>query len=73
MATPRSLVYAAYQMLCEKANVEPIGQSGLGKLLKIAFPTVATKRLGVRGYSKYHYVGITLKPELKEMVMNYVR
>ncbi|RWA08246.1 hypothetical protein EKO27_g6845 [Xylaria grammica] len=43
-----------------------------GKLVRVLFPGLKTRRLGVRGESKYHYVNFTLmddQPELKEPVI----
>ncbi|OQV08221.1 RFX DNA-binding domain-containing protein [Cladophialophora immunda] len=34
--------------------------SSFGKLVRIIFPNVQTRRLGVRGESKYHYVDLSL-------------
>ncbi|ODV87218.1 hypothetical protein CANARDRAFT_26639 [[Candida] arabinofermentans NRRL YB-2248] len=57
----RSSLYLIYHNLCESLKVEPIGPSSIGKLIRIAFPQIKTKRLGIRGQSKYHYIGIKLK------------
>ncbi|GEQ67614.1 hypothetical protein JCM33374_g1279 [Metschnikowia sp. JCM 33374] len=36
-----------------------LGQSQLGKLINLVFPNIKTKRLGRRGMSKFHYIGLT--------------
>lgn len=68
---PRPFIYKVYFILCqhciakypfshdrdEEQNLL-LGQSKFGKLLKIAFPLVKIKRLGSRGDSKYHFLGV---------------
>ncbi len=40
-----------------------LNPASFGKLVRIIFPNVQTRRLGVRGESKYHYVDLSLFPE----------
>lgn len=43
--------------------------ASFGKLVRVLFPGLKTRRLGVRGESKYHYVNFTLKedqPDVRE-------
>ncbi|GEQ67606.1 hypothetical protein JCM33374_g1271 [Metschnikowia sp. JCM 33374] len=68
---PRISFYKVYYILCQKlirkhaallstTGKSPIlGQSQFGKLTKLAFPDLASKRLGRRGHSKFHYIGLT--------------
>ena len=39
-----------------------LNPASFGKLVRIIFPNVQTRRLGVRGESKYHYVDLSLVP-----------
>ena len=39
-----------------------LNAASFGKLVRIIFPNVQTRRLGVRGESKYHYVDLSLSP-----------
>lgn len=69
---PRLSIYKTYFIICQKfINEYPnstnthseqekliLGQSKLGKLLKLVYPDLLIKRLGSRGDSKYHYLGI---------------
>ncbi|GME72282.1 unnamed protein product [Ambrosiozyma monospora] len=64
----RSSLYLIYHNLCNTLKVEPIGPSSIGKLIRITFPKVQTKRLGIRGQSKYHYTGIKLKDRYLKLV-----
>lgn len=43
--------------------------ASFGKLVRVLFPGLKTRRLGVRGESKYHYVNFSLvedQPEVQE-------
>lgn len=74
---PRPYIYKVYYILCqhciakypftadreEKQGVL-LGQSKFGKLLKLAFPSVKIKRLGSRGDSKYHFLGVKWNTDL---------
>ena len=40
-----------------------LNPASFGKLVRIIFPNVQTRRLGVRGESKYHYVDLSLVPD----------
>ncbi|GEQ72937.1 hypothetical protein JCM33374_g6625 [Metschnikowia sp. JCM 33374] len=68
----RFSLYKAYYILCQKLihkypeisnslNLERhliLGQSKLGILIKLVHPDLVWKRLGKRGHSKTHYIGI---------------
>lgn len=69
---PRVNIYKAYYILCQKLILRYpsasnstslqqkiiLGQSKLGKLIKLVFPNLLSKRLGRRGKSKYNYLGL---------------
>lgn len=40
--------------------MQPLNPASFGKLVRVIFPGIATRRLGVRGESKYHYVDLAL-------------
>ena len=60
---PRSRVYASYADRCATERVSPLNPASFGKLVRIIFKGIQTRRLGVRGESKYHYVDLALKSE----------
>ena len=54
---------------CATERVTVLNPASFGKLVRVLFPGLKTRRLGVRGESKYHYVNFSLKddqPELTE-------
>ncbi|KAF8914620.1 hypothetical protein CPB85DRAFT_1375413 [Mucidula mucida] len=55
---PRQGLYFSYRRVCEQYNIPHINTATLGKAIRLCFPTIKTRRLGVRGNSKYHYCGI---------------
>lgn len=61
VSIPRSLLFGQYLDNCQQQNVEPVNAATFGKIIRAVWPSVATRRLGTRGNSKYHYYGITLK------------
>lgn len=60
---PRLRVYAGYAQTCSQLNQRPLSAVSVGKLVHVLFPRLTTRRLGVRGQSKYHYCGLRLKGE----------
>lgn len=70
---PRLSIYKVYYILCQKLILKYptesnstslqqkliLGQSKLGKLIKLVYPKLVAKRLGRRGESKYNYLGVT--------------
>ena len=44
--------------------------ASFGKLVRVIFPGIQTRRLGVRGESKYHYVDLALQDENSNPVTN---
>jgi regulatory factor X len=56
VSTPRGRVYTAYASRCSTERVTVLNPASFGKLVRVLFPGLKTRRLGVRGESKYHYV-----------------
>ncbi|KAI0391264.1 RFX DNA-binding domain-containing protein [Xylariaceae sp. FL0594] len=70
-SVPRGRVYANYASRCATERITVLNPASFGKLVRVLFPGLKTRRLGVRGESKYHYVNFSLiedQPELKEPV-----
>ncbi|KAJ8109421.1 hypothetical protein ONZ43_g6138 [Nemania bipapillata] len=68
-SVPRGRVYANYASRCATERITVLNPASFGKLVRVLFPGLKTRRLGVRGESKYHYVNFVLaedQPELKE-------
>lgn len=61
IAVPRNRVYARYVSMCANERIKPLNPASFGKLVRLMYPEIKTRRLGVRGHSKYHYCGIKLK------------
>lgn len=59
----RDRVFARYTERCGNERVPTLNPASFGKLVRIIFPNVQTRRLGVRGESKYHYVDLSLLPD----------
>lgn len=57
---PRNRVYSKYAERCGTERVIPLNPASFGKLVRVIFPGIQTRRLGVRGESKYHYVDLAL-------------
>lgn len=60
---PRNRVYARYVQQCADSNIHPLTPNNFGKIVRLMFPNLKTRRLGMRGKSKYHYCGIKLAGE----------
>lgn len=70
---PRISIYKLYYIICQRLILKYpsssnstslqqkliLGQSKLGKLVKLVYPNLVSKRLGRRGESKYNYLGIS--------------
>ena len=54
----RSAMYKHYEDFCRSQGKVEINTAQFGKLVRCVFPSVQTRRLGKRGESKYHYLGI---------------
>ena len=59
-SVPRSRVYSKYADSCGTQRVPLLNPASFGKLVRIIFPGISTRRLGIRGESKYHYVDLDL-------------
>lgn len=87
---PRLSIYKTYYIICQKlitqypssTNTQSeqqkliLGQSKLGKLLKVVYPNLIIKRLGSRGDSKYNYLGVSwneriVSDDVKALCDNY--
>jgi len=55
---PRQGLYFSYRRVCEQYQIPHINTATLGKAIRLCFPTIKTRRLGVRGNSKYHCKGL---------------
>lgn len=55
-------MYEHYKTHCIARQLTPVNSATFGKLIRVVFPELKTRRLGVRGQSKYHYCGIRVKP-----------
>ena len=62
-SVPRGRVYANYASRCATERITVLNPASFGKLVRVLFPGLKTRRLGVRGESKYHYVNFTLAEE----------
>ena len=59
-SVPRGRVYAAYVSQCAGVRIAVLNPASFGKLVRVLFPGLKTRRLGIRGESKYHYVDFLL-------------
>lgn len=59
-SVPRNRVFSHYATQCGTERVSPLNPASFGKLVRIIFPGIQTRRLGMRGESKYHYVDLSL-------------
>lgn len=62
----RDKVYCCYADKCGTERVSVLNPASFGKLVRIIFPNVQTRRLGVRGESKYHYVDLSVIEEKQQ-------
>lgn len=62
-SVPRNRVYTHYAQRCGSDRVDTLNPASFGKLVRIIFPGIQTRRLGQRGESKYHYVNLILLDE----------
>lgn len=60
-SVPRSRVYASYVNRCAHEKIAVLNPASFGKLVRVLYPGLRTRRLGVRGESKYHYVEFELE------------
>lgn len=57
----RDSIFAYYNEFAKTRLLERMGTASFGKIVRLVFTEVKTRRLGVRGQSKYHYQGIRIK------------
>ena len=69
-ATPRNHIYERYIEECQGHGIRPLNSATFGKLIRMAYPNIRTRRLGVRGQSKYHYCGIRLLNDDNNVIMH---
>jgi regulatory factor X len=62
-SVPRGRVYSQYVQRCTTERVTVLNPASFGKLVRVLFPGLKTRRLGVRGESKYHYVNFNLRDD----------
>ncbi|KAI9837518.1 MAG: hypothetical protein M1819_007169 [Sarea resinae] len=67
-SVPRNRVYSHYATRCGTERVIPLNPASFGKLVRVIFPGIQTRRLGVRGESKYHYVDLSLEEDNQEVI-----
>lgn len=60
-SVPRGRVYHKYATRCSTERINVLNPASFGKLVRVLFPGLNTRRLGVRGESKYHYVNFAFK------------
>lgn len=65
-SVPRGRVYANYASRCATEKITVLNPASFGKLVRVLFPGLKTRRLGVRGESKYHYVNFHMEDEEAE-------
>ncbi|KAH9808995.1 hypothetical protein DFH28DRAFT_594399 [Melampsora americana] len=70
----RQGLYGSYLRICQQYDIKPINSASFGKAVRQCFPNIKTRRLGVRGNSKYHYCGIRpATAKEAEILMNLSR
>jgi hypothetical protein len=57
---PRNTVYSKYSDICRDCGMEALCNAAFGKLIKVFHPGIKTRRLGIRGSSRYNYCGIEM-------------
>lgn len=70
-SVPRNRVFSHYATRCGTERVPPLNPASFGKLVRIIFPGIQTRRLGMRGESKYHYVDLSLIEDQQETIGGY--
>ncbi|ATY66496.1 cephalosporin C regulator 1 [Cordyceps militaris] len=67
-SVPRGRVYANYASRCATERITVLNPASFGKLVRVLFPGLKTRRLGVRGESKYHYVNFALAEDQLDLI-----
>ena len=52
VSLPRCVMYSHYIEYCQEQDLEPMNPASFGKIIRLVFPNVKTRRLGNRGQSK---------------------
>ncbi|XP_076802461.1 transcription factor RFX4-like isoform X2 [Clavelina lepadiformis] len=60
-SVPRNIMFEEYKNFCREKIIKPFNQAVFGKVVRACFPNLTTRRLGMRGQSRYHYAGLTVK------------
>ncbi|XP_053240186.1 DNA-binding protein RFX8 isoform X2 [Podarcis raffonei] len=60
-SVPRCLLYEMYVENCRQEAQTQVNPATFGKLVRLVFPDLGTRRLGTRGSARYHYDGIQIK------------
>ncbi|XP_019385085.1 PREDICTED: DNA-binding protein RFX8 isoform X2 [Crocodylus porosus] len=60
-SVPRCLLYEMYREYCRHYDQNQVNPATFGKLVRLVFPDLGTRRLGTRGSARYHYDGIHIK------------
>ncbi|KAM9021366.1 DNA-binding protein RFX8 [Ara ararauna] len=60
---PRWLLYELYVESCSPYSECQVNSATFGKLIRLVFPGLGTRRLGTRGSTRYHYDGIAIKKD----------
>nr|XP_011753733.1 DNA-binding protein RFX8 isoform X4 [Macaca nemestrina] len=65
-SVPRCLMYEIYVETCGQNTENQVNPATFGKLVRLVFPDLGTRRLGTRGsaslyFPRYHYDGICIK------------
>ncbi|KAI5185238.1 hypothetical protein NEHOM01_0696 [Nematocida homosporus] len=58
---PRCIIYQHYCEDFKKEGIMPLNTAMFGKVIKMTFPSIRSRRLGNRGNSKYHYFGVAAR------------
>lgn len=62
----RTRIYARYVDTCVMHKLTPLMPTNFGKLVRVIFPNLTIRRLGMRGNSKYYYCGVKLTGDLPD-------
>lgn len=65
---PRDKVYCHYTRNCSHWNVSVLTQAHFAKCVRLLFPNLSVRRLGIKGRARYHYCGIKLNNEGEEII-----
>ncbi|KAM6381936.1 LOW QUALITY PROTEIN: DNA-binding protein RFX8 [Alca torda] len=60
---PRWLLYELYMEGCSPNSKYQVNSATFGKLIRLVFPGLGTRRLGTRRNTRYHYDGIAIKKD----------